>query len=253
MLLTCPACSTKFEINAALLGPAGRKVKCGKCAHRWHVMLEGTTDSILPASVSSVADSSPVVNAASPPASLPDSTPPLSPAELRELRREAVPKKPWPPWEAKTKKSSPQSSPFWTKRRVMIAAAIYLVLALLVAFRHQIIVRVPALAGMYQAIGMSVQQAGTGLTVQNLQIAQKKDGDDAVLVVTGQIANGPDQTRRIKGLQAYAVNAEGGVLKSWPMKADPDLLRAGEIATFQITVKNDIKGMNRIEIGFAKD
>lgn len=35
MLLTCPACDTRYSINADSVPDAGRKVKCAKCGHRW--------------------------------------------------------------------------------------------------------------------------------------------------------------------------------------------------------------------------
>jgi predicted Zn finger-like uncharacterized protein len=35
MILTCPHCETKFELDSALLGDEGRKVKCSSCAEVW--------------------------------------------------------------------------------------------------------------------------------------------------------------------------------------------------------------------------
>ncbi|HVY12400.1 MAG TPA: zinc-ribbon domain-containing protein [Alphaproteobacteria bacterium] len=37
MILTCPNCSASFTVNPAAIGPGGRNVRCGKCAHQWHV------------------------------------------------------------------------------------------------------------------------------------------------------------------------------------------------------------------------
>lgn len=36
MILTCPNCQTQFAIDAALLSPKGRKVKCSRCKHDWY-------------------------------------------------------------------------------------------------------------------------------------------------------------------------------------------------------------------------
>jgi predicted Zn finger-like uncharacterized protein len=35
MILTCPQCATRYQTDAALFAPPGRKVKCAKCAHVW--------------------------------------------------------------------------------------------------------------------------------------------------------------------------------------------------------------------------
>ena len=38
MILTCPACETRFRVPPTAIGEAGRKVKCAKCGHDWHQM-----------------------------------------------------------------------------------------------------------------------------------------------------------------------------------------------------------------------
>ena len=35
MIVSCPACATRFSLDASLLGPNGRNVRCAKCGHRW--------------------------------------------------------------------------------------------------------------------------------------------------------------------------------------------------------------------------
>lgn len=36
MIITCPSCSARYPVDAASFTPAGRKVRCAKCAHTWH-------------------------------------------------------------------------------------------------------------------------------------------------------------------------------------------------------------------------
>ncbi|GAK33662.1 hypothetical protein JCM17846_13050 [Iodidimonas nitroreducens] len=38
MILTCPHCAVRFHVPPDLLGPEGRRVRCGSCAHIWHAM-----------------------------------------------------------------------------------------------------------------------------------------------------------------------------------------------------------------------
>ena len=35
MIVSCPECAARFEVDPAALGPTGRKLRCGKCAHVW--------------------------------------------------------------------------------------------------------------------------------------------------------------------------------------------------------------------------
>lgn len=35
MIITCPSCTTRFQIGDNALGPAGRRVRCAKCGENW--------------------------------------------------------------------------------------------------------------------------------------------------------------------------------------------------------------------------
>ena len=42
MILTCPACSTKYVVKDGAIPPAGRQVRCASCKHSWHQDPEDT-------------------------------------------------------------------------------------------------------------------------------------------------------------------------------------------------------------------
>lgn len=41
MIIACPACESRFNVDPARLAPSGRTVKCAKCGYRWRVDAEG--------------------------------------------------------------------------------------------------------------------------------------------------------------------------------------------------------------------
>jgi len=41
MILTCPACGTKYVVKDGAIPPAGRQVRCASCKHSWHQEPEG--------------------------------------------------------------------------------------------------------------------------------------------------------------------------------------------------------------------
>ena len=35
MIITCPSCKKKFEVNASLIPSEGKMLQCGACSHKW--------------------------------------------------------------------------------------------------------------------------------------------------------------------------------------------------------------------------
>jgi predicted Zn finger-like uncharacterized protein len=44
MILTCPACDTKYVVKDGAIPPGGRQVRCASCKHSWHQEPEGPVE-----------------------------------------------------------------------------------------------------------------------------------------------------------------------------------------------------------------
>tara|TARA_B100001559_G_scaffold267419_1_gene234223 strand:- start:77 stop:541 length:465 start_codon:yes stop_codon:yes gene_type:complete len=42
MIITCPYCDKKFNVDAELIPAEGRKLQCGSCDRKWHYKLDNT-------------------------------------------------------------------------------------------------------------------------------------------------------------------------------------------------------------------
>ena len=47
MIITCPNCKKKFNINPTLINDEGRDLKCGSCDHVWHYKVEEVNSTVL--------------------------------------------------------------------------------------------------------------------------------------------------------------------------------------------------------------
>ncbi len=88
MIIACPSCGARFNLDPAKLLPAGRNVRCAKCGHRWRQMPEGYTvsEELPPAPPAPETAPEPTAESAPPPEeteSHPPS-PPETPAEMAQ-------------------------------------------------------------------------------------------------------------------------------------------------------------------------
>ena len=46
MIITCPSCNKKFNVDASLIPQKGRILQCGFCEHKWFFKTENTEEEI---------------------------------------------------------------------------------------------------------------------------------------------------------------------------------------------------------------
>ena len=82
MIIACPSCQTRFNVDSAKLQPAGRNVRCVKCGHRWHQMPDDGGEAL---SLNEIAELvGPGPGESSEPADDHPPSPPETPAEMAE-------------------------------------------------------------------------------------------------------------------------------------------------------------------------
>ena len=47
MIITCPSCQKKFELNDNLVPESGRTLQCGSCNHKWFFEKKNETKQLL--------------------------------------------------------------------------------------------------------------------------------------------------------------------------------------------------------------
>lgn len=247
MILVCPSCATRFNLDESRLGGKARRVRCSRCKHEW-IQAPETTAAEPPPPVSpppappTVAPAPPppepppfeeAVSAPPPPvfaAAEPAYMPP--PESERPDLRELLP----PPLSADDP-LAPRSEGDGrgvTIGWIALVLIVALVLGALYLGRDRVMQIWPPSTQAYEMLGLVALPPGAGLTIQDITTTttQAEDGTPTVLAVKGRVANISRSTRRIPPLHASLRNASGEEVRGWDFSLPRQMLAPGETADF---------------------
>ena len=214
MILTCPACATRYLTDPAVLGPSGRMVRCAKCAHSWMQ---------------------------TPPADMPRRVdlpppPPAGPGTRVNLPTRFVPR-----------------SPRRFGVGSLLLAGIVLAIAVAGAYvaRERIVAAWPPAENWYAALGIRAVALGAGLRLDNVMFVRRRiDGQNA-MVVEGHVTNVSDAAQPVPTLRATLRNENNQWLTDWTFRLERPELAPGESATFTTTTRNPPEASKRLSITFT--
>jgi predicted Zn finger-like uncharacterized protein len=233
MILTCPACSTRFTVDAAALGTTGKRVRCGSCKHVWHqappaVEVEDEAPPPMPKAVAAEpAASTPRVDAEGAPLH-----PPISSARTpRQPRRTG------------------SAGLAWS----LLALVVILVVGGSVVGKDAIMEAWPESERLYAAFGMTNPAAGDGLELRKVSWKREGEGDTPVLAIDGEVANISKGVRSVPKIRAALVSKDGKELQSWVFAPPKVNLIPGESVPFHTEVKNPPDGADQLTMVFSRE
>lgn len=229
MILTCPSCSARFTINTELIGPAGRKVRCGSCGHTWRQ---------LPT----------VENDAQPPPQGPvEVEPEYSERDaIRGVRRRS----------AAALRSRAQRGTGGRGRLIAwgaFAAVVVLLIGTLWLGRDAIVVAMPEAARFYEIFGVGGEAPGEGLSLQEVTSVRRTFDGQRRLIIEGVVANVSESDRPVPTLRASLHDASGQELASWYFSTDVTKLSPGERTTFSTLAQSPPDGATELTINFVAE
>lgn len=252
MIVSCPACATRFSLDAALLGDAGRNVRCAKCGHKWKQLPpklenpEGT-----PADIAAAAE--PIAEPTSP---VPEVEAPAEPSSATAGEAPAIEIPSAPPRPRSPQRPTgpitvpPKLRPMMPKRRFRLHPVYIVLTGVLVGlgiafyFRAEIARAVPALDMVYSLMGISTSSPAEDLKAANLVVNKRNEpGGKAVWAVEADLFNESDFPVQLPPLAAITYDAAGKEIGDWRIfRLEQESIEPGETIRFRIFFDSLPKG-----------
>lgn len=254
MLIVCPSCASQYELDAAKLGPEGRKVRCANCKTSWHVEpaafpeppSEAETQALLAEELERAA---------------------AIDAEITALAAEAgaqdVPEEPPavepPPAVPKKRRGKASAKPHKTAGLLLrrggagLPAAVALgglvLLAGVVWQRDAAVRAAPQLAGLFETIGMPVNLRG--LSLSSVESGVVEDGPNRFLVVEGDVTNITKSKTAVPLIEVAVKDAGGATLYTWTTEPPRASLEPAELVRFRARLASPPEQGQSVRVRFS--
>ena len=259
MIATCPACQTRFVVDPALLGVAGRMVRCAKCANSWHqVPNEEVDEATLSGETGGGnagedqgedADADPEDAAANDDDSgdmaadaEPEQDGILGGATARHSRARADRAVARQAGEGKRKAG-------WTGWLILVLVLIAFGGASLF-YQQKIVEFWPPAGQLFGLIGVTPEPETFGLAIQNVKWEHKRQTGQPVLVVLGEVTNISDKPQPVPRLRVVIRDEQDQRLFRWTITTVLNNLQPGEITKFSTRLANPPRGARRLAVTF---
>lgn len=234
MILTCPSCVTRYEVDGTKFPDSGRDVRCAKCGHVWHA--SPNDDEYRPPKAPASEDyQQPIAR---------DPEPQSGPAEddYDEVRESAPPRDASAPWYT--------SKPFLIAGSASLVAVVLVIGVVASVYRREVVEAWPKTASLYSGLG--VQVAPAGLKLGNTKTVEVPQNGQIVLTVTGAVTNVANRELPVPQIRVGLVDRDKRELYHWTVAPHVMTLKPGQTTQFVTRLSNPPDGAANYEIRFAK-
>jgi len=231
MILTCPACATRYFVEDAKVGPKGKTVRCAACANTWKADIE-TSFSNRPAEA-------PAIVAGEPESDL--DIGPIEPARALELPKAIRARAN----QRKAVRGAVAHGVVWGA----LAASVSAIVVMGILFRGDVVRYAPRSAGLYAAVGLPVNP--TGLAFENVTAQPSLQDGHSALVVSGVIRNIDDRAITAPPLRISILGQDDKALAGKLANAGDGHIAPGEARHFMVSLVDPPRAATNVDVSFA--
>jgi len=249
MIISCPSCETRYQVDEAKFPPQGRNVRCAKCGNNWHQASPEPETAVenasaAPAPAPTEAEPAPKVESRTEPEAVPEdrgaSRTASYPVNPQRRGRTAVPSPPLLPTLAVVAG--------W----ICLIAAVLVIAVSAVRYRQDIAVIWPQSAGVYSTLGMKVN--ASGIDFRGVDYHREIEDGTVVLAVTGSIVNAGKRELPVPQMVRVTLSdASNHELYHWTFTPKAVTLKPGQSIAFVTRLSSPPIASRHLEVRFAKD
>lgn len=268
MLIVCPSCASRYELDEAKIGPSGRKVRCASCQTAWQVAAPApAAPPVEPEPDEPQPGPGEIAEHEFPRAPSEDETNALLAEELRraaeieesvsalaaergDAAAAATPAKPRK--KARTKSwigaiKAPSRLPISAPAAITLAGLCLLGLAL---WQRDATVRaVPQFAALYEKLGLPVNLRGLSFSAVESELVQ--DAQGRFLVVEGDVTNIARTKTKLPPITVAVKDEAGQVLYTWTAEPPRPALEPAELVRFRARLAAPPENGRSVQVRFG--
>lgn len=257
MKIVCPSCTSQYELDAAKLGPDGRKVRCAACKTLWHV--DAAQDLPEPPSAEEMqamlSEELARASQETPEQVEPEPAAETQPVEAAPPPVEGAPPPPIPRRRGKTRSRKVMSKQAMGERLrgagmpLAICGAGLLVLGLAFWQRDLAVRAAPQLASVFETLGLPVNLRGLKLTAVESGVVD--DGQGRFLIVEGDVTNIRRGVTPVPAIEVVVKDAAGQTLYTWTTDPPRPSLEPAELMRFRARLAQPPENGQSVQVRFA--